>query len=145
MGRKMFCGRSCSGTHSNLASPRHGNANNLKADNRQDVFSPFRYYRNKARSTERLRSYGNTDLTLEYLKGLWEAQNGICPYTKKIMFLPMNTRAHNDKAIPNQASLDRIASSMGYVQGNVEFICLVANLAKNRFSKSQVMDFFSQP
>jgi len=36
-----------------------------------------------------------------------------------------------------QASLDRIDSSIGYIEGNVEFVCLFINLSKNSFSRQE--------
>lgn len=43
--------------------------------------------------------------------------------------------------VPNQASIDRIDSSLGYVRGNIEFVCLMANMAKNVWTRKDVLDF----
>lgn len=140
--RKMFCNHSCSCSYGLKINPRKGNPQLLKANNRLDKFSPFRYYVNKAKSKQRIDSYGVTNLSVEYLNNLWESQKGICPYTKKFMFLPPNTKTHNYKAVPNQASLDRINSSLGYIEGNVEFVCYAVNLAKNSFGREEMIEFF---
>lgn len=121
-----------------------GNLANLCAGNRLDELSPFRYYINKAGSSERVKHYGNPNISPEYLKELWETQDGMCPYTGKKMELPLTTQDHHIKGIPTRASLDRIDSSKGYVQGNVEFVCLAVNYAKNGFSKEQMIEFFKR-
>jgi len=140
----MFCNHSCCCSYGLQVSPRKGNVEYLNASNRLDSFSPFKYFISKAKSKQRIASYGETDLTLDYLKTIWESQKGECPYTKKPMYLPPNTKSHNYKSSPNQASLDRIDSSKGYIKGNVEFVCLAVNLAKNHFSKAEMMSFFGK-
>ena len=85
------------------------------------------------------------NLTLEYLSELWDKQQGICPYTGLKMILKENCTAYNRGiATPYQASIDRIDSRFGYIQGNVEFVCLAANYAKNFFAKQEMLDFFKQ-
>lgn len=42
---------------------------------------------------------------------------------------------------PDRASLDRIDSSIGYVKGNIQFISLIAQFAKNDFSDTEVINF----
>lgn len=76
------------------------------------------------------------DITPEYLKQLWDSQHGICPYTGFDMELIGNSL--------NQASLDRIDSTKGYIKGNVEFVCLFINLAKNKFPKEDVQEFIER-
>ena len=139
-GFHIACGRSCGVTLRNRACPPQGDIKHFKGYTRQDQYSPFRYYVNKARRREAM--YGPTDITVEYLKSLWESQGGKCPYTGFQMELPYNTRDHHIRGIPKRASLDRIDSSKGYVQGNVEFVCLVVNYAKNGFSKQEILEFF---
>jgi hypothetical protein len=138
----IACNRSCSTSLRNKKSPYKGECVHLRSYTRQDEFSPFRYYRNKANSKQRSDKYGESDLTLDYLKLLWEAQNGICLYTGYKMDLPINTKQHNKLHTPFSASLDRIDSSKGYIQGNVEFVCLAVNYAKNTFSREDILEFF---
>jgi hypothetical protein len=143
-GNKMFCSRSCACSYGLKINPRKGNASFLNAANRLDKFSPFRYFISKANSAQRRQWYGDSDLDLEYLSSVWESQNGICPYTGFQMELPNNTQDSQIKGKPKRASLDRINSEKGYVKGNVEFVCLAVNLAKNRFSRAEMMDFFKK-
>ena len=140
-GFSVTCSRACGAAARNRIHAK-GNLANLRSDNRQDSNSPFKYYISKAYCQQKTSAYGQSNITLEYLKLLWDKQNGICPYTGKIMELPKNTTNAGIRGAPNKASLDRIDSSKGYVQGNVEFVCLAVNLAKQSFSKTQMLKFF---
>lgn len=59
------------------------------------------------------------------------------------MVLPRTAIGFSEHS-PYQASLDRIDSSKGYIEGNVEFVCLAVNYAKNGFSKEQMIEFFGK-
>lgn len=149
LGRKRYCGISCAAKDNKALVKNWNNPNNLKylqpnwGKGHSDEFSSFRYYINKANCNGRKKLYGEHNLTLEFLKQLWEKQNGTCPYTGHKMDLPITTHGKHIKAKnPLRASLDRIDSSKGYIQGNVEFVCLGVNLAKASFSREQVMEFF---
>ena len=143
MGYRVSCSRSCTATMRNKEFSK-GNISFLKGyeRNRQDEYSSFKYYLGKTRAQGRILRYGESNLTLEYLQKLWSQQNGICPYTKYEMILPKNTNEYSKYHSPKKASLDRIDSTKGYVIGNVEFVCLLVNLAKNGFSKDEIMLFF---
>lgn len=144
----FFCNLKCSGNYFNtdhLAKYRKKYSKNIKnySSNRLDEFSSIKYYLNK--SIYRSRKKGiESDLTLEYLKELWEKQRGICPYTGIKMELPRTTSDENIKKTPIKASLDQIVPSKGYIKGNVEFICYSMNTAKNDFTKEQMIDFINK-
>ena len=146
LGRKLYCNLSCA-TYGKPALVKNFGLHvreilgNIR---KPDELSPFRYYLSKARSTERKLWYGETNLTLDYLRDLWTNQLGICPYTGHYMELPISTQTANRKPSPTRASLDRIDSSKGYVQGNVEFVCQAVNLAKQSFSREQMISFFKR-
>lgn len=110
---------------------------------RKDQYSPFKYHSNKARSRSKARGE-MTDITSEYLKDLWEKQNGICPYTKIKMEISKTSTDKDIKKNPIKASLDRIDPRIGYLQGNVEFVCYCVNVMKNDFTKQEILDFISQ-
>ena len=135
-GRQTFyCSLSCAGSSccDHLKKYHKDNAKYLEgfADNRRDEYSPFRIFmRCSKRRSE-------TDLDLKYLKELWEKQNGKCALTNIDLILERNH-------LPFQASLDRIDCSKGYVQGNVRFICLIANYARNKWDDEAVFDFISR-
>jgi len=72
--------------------------------------------------------YSESDIEPEYLARLWEEQEGRCALTGWTMQLEPS-----DSTSPNQASLDRIDNQKGYIRGNVRFLCLMANYARNQF------------
>jgi hypothetical protein len=140
-----FCSRKCSGKYYGLIKANKGlikqkNYDYLKVC-REDEFSGFRYYMTllKRRKNKNL----NTDITINFLKNLWEEQKGICPYTN----IPLNLMKHNTKhhiyPFYSWASLDRIDSKIGYTQNNVEFVSLAINYMKNKYSKKQTIDFLN--
>lgn len=98
-----------------------------------DEFSRFKLMFNRSKKNAKRKNV-KFDLTLSYMKELWEKQKGICPYTHIRMEL---SRGKN----PQQASLDRIDPSLGYIQNNVEFVCLFINYGKNGFSQEQTINF----
>jgi endogenous inhibitor of DNA gyrase (YacG/DUF329 family) len=145
IGERHFCSRSCSVIRGNKEmSPERriqcGEQIKKFADNRKDEFSPFREFVRRTRLKDRIKSYGKGNVDSIYLKNLWEIQDGICPYTGIKMILPQKLSNRS----PKKASLDRIDSSKGYVQGNVEFVCQAINLAKNSFSKEDMKKFISE-
>lgn len=139
--RKFYCCMSCYGKNESNKhlgdSLGRGNASLLNPGNRQDAFSPFRYFMNKARN--RPKDY---DIDLPYLKSLWEQQKGLCALSGIPMHLPRNTcEWEKVKWDPWRASLDRIDCSKGYVQGNIRFTTLIGNLCRNGFSDEDVQKF----
>lgn len=86
------------------------------------------------------RRYGPSDITLKYLAWLWKRQGGRCPFTGWKLRLPASTRGWDEKH-PMNASLDRIDCSRGYVKGNVRFVAVMANLARQEFTDKDVRDF----
>jgi hypothetical protein len=82
------------------------------------------------------------NITLEYLKALWEQQDGRCVYTGwELENLEATSLWDNHKLHPRTASLDRIDSTLGYVPGNVQFVSVMANYAKRDFLESQLLEF----
>jgi len=81
------------------------------------------------------------DLTKVYLKGLFEDQGERCVYTG--FELEIITNKTRNKINPfNQASLDRINSSKGYVKGNVQFISKPMNFFKGKLPDDNIRSFF---
>jgi hypothetical protein len=110
-------------------------------DSTMDEFSPFRqtYYLAKAGARVKKLEF---NLTLPFLKGLWEKQNGLCPYSGLKMELPSKLR--DTASSPKQASIDRIDPKKGYTQDNVEYVMLFVNLGKNGFAREQIKDLFKE-
>lgn len=57
------------------------------------------------------------------------------------MILPLGTAIGWMEQDPSNASLDRIDNSKGYIEGNVRFVALMANLARQSFTDEQMIAF----
>ena len=79
-------------------------------------------------------------LTLDDVKYIWTAQNGLCVYTKIKLELP----EWDVKKKINSASIDRIDSSKGYTRENCQIVSVMANFAKNTFTDSDMKEFCKQ-
>ena len=75
------------------------------------------------------------DLDLPYLKELWESQNGKCVITG----VDLNLSPSSNKNY--QASLDRIDSSKGYTEDNVQWIHKDVNFLKQDFSEKELLEW----
>jgi hypothetical protein len=143
----FFCNLKCSGSFFNAKhlEKYKGDYSHFKGyeNNRLDKYSSFKYFINKAKSRSKIKNQ-KTDLTLEYLKQLWDSQKETCPYTGMQMQLPRTTQDEDIKKTPTKASLDRIDPNIGYIKGNVEFVCYCVNVMKNDFAKEQMIDFINQ-
>lgn len=138
-GREHFyCSRSCSVVNCNRTTGR-GNLSNFGKNRGRptDPHSPFRWFIGRAKQ----RKKHVTNITMEYLKELWETQEGICPFTGWGLILPYGALGFKEGSDPLNASLDRINCAQGYLEGNVRFISVMANLARNRFTDAQVREF----
>jgi len=105
----------------------------------KDQYSPFRETLKKVKSRSKSKNR-ECDIDLQYLKEVWEKQEGKCPYLKRKLVLPLTDQSHN-KSNPNLiASLDRIDSSKGYIKGNVQFISTTLNFAKNKYDEKVLLN-----
>jgi hypothetical protein len=129
----LYCSLSCAGiANQNSLGEYKGKISQIPKDvvkRKKDEFSDLRVFARLARRRDT-----EQNLTLEYLKELWELQNGTCPLTGWMLSLDRSAK-------PNQASLDRIDSNKGYIQGNVRYVALIANLCKWSFTDEQVIHF----
>lgn len=73
------------------------------------------------------------NLSLEFLTGLWEKQEGKCVYSG----VPLSYEDNH----PHTVSLDRIDSSKGYTEDNVQFVCTIVNYVKQRFDETTFLQF----
>lgn len=105
-----------------------------------DDLSKFRSHVKNARSGLRRNPDLPISITASYLKELWERQEGRCALTG--WFLVSDPNGSNKiPLVPHKASLDRINPKLGYIPGNVRFVAYIANVAKNRFSDSELLHF----
>ena len=135
-GRKTYCSLSCAGKLSNIHLRVFDNNNNLKIM-KNDSYSPFRWHLRNMK-----RRHHKCDVTLEDLKGQWEKQKGRCPYTgwKLKNLINMSPKNQLSKTI-DRASVDRIDSSKPYTKDNIQFVSLMAQLAKNIWSENDLLNF----
>lgn len=147
---KFYCSLSCAGKADYRNNPSKinkckGNIAFLKGyqNNRLDEYSQFKYHASKARSRSKIRGE-KSDLDVQYLKQLWESQNGICPYTGIKMEISRTSQDEDVKKTPTKASLDRINPKIGYIKGNVEFVCYCINVMKNDFTKEETLEFIKK-
>jgi len=135
---RFYCNRSCRAKTTNSLFPRGNGALNLDAGNRRDAYTPFRWFILRAR--QRASRYGEMDLTSDYLLWLWSEQEGLCPFTGWKLILPDDANGWGRYSTRN-ASLDRINSTSGYLRGNVRFVSVMANLARQRFPDVDLIEF----
>jgi hypothetical protein len=93
----------------------------------KNVRSFLSYLRQKA--TQR-RKDGDI-VSLDALETLWFAQQGKCALTG----WPMTMELGNG-VVQTNCSIDRIDSDKGYVVGNVQLVCRIANIAKSSLTTS---------
>lgn len=132
LGRKNFCSRSCCakglqnfGDKRNTKPPPHGRL--------IDKYSRFRDHMRRIRSRHK-----DYDITVEYLKEIWDEQNGRCSYTGVEMILRGHSKLDFNPLYI--ASVDRIDSNLGYVKDNIQWVCAPINYMKNNLSNEQVIE-----
>ncbi|MDY6902782.1 MAG: hypothetical protein SWZ49_32635 [Cyanobacteriota bacterium] len=144
LGRPHFCSLSCHAKYRGLGTSKieaNRATSHLKNIIRTDEYSPFRNHLKVMKKSAKRRKH-QCSVTLADLKELWEKQKGICPYTGwNLLLLPSTTDYKNATLTIDRASVDRIDSSLGYIQGNIEFVAVIANFAKNVFTRKDVIKF----
>lgn len=73
------------------------------------------------------------NVSIEYLWDICEKQNQKCKYTNQNLTFGKNTR----KKSSGNASLDRIDSSKGYIEGNVQWVIKDINMMKQKLTDSE--------
>lgn len=137
-GRKAYCSRKCQGKHCSYNNLPKDSHNKYKLTIRVlDEYSQFRSFMKTCKQRNK-----EVSITLQDLKNQWEKQNGVCPYTGWKLKTSISER-HRDSIpmTPDKASLDRIDSSKGYEVGNIEFVSLMAQFAKNSWNREDVINF----
>jgi len=72
----------------------------------------------------------------QYLKTLWDEQERKCAVTGVLLVLESKVTNPN-----YSASLDRKDSSLGYMRGNLQWISVTTNHAKNRFDETVILEY----
>ena len=93
---------------------------------------------NTRRKKLRVRDLGNVGITEKFLSELWNKQSGRCALSG----VPLKMHIRGVVKDLYTASVDRINNNIGYEPDNVQFVCLGANFAKNKFTNDEILDFF---
>lgn len=80
----------------------------------------------------------NTDfnITIDYLKYLWNKQDGKCALSGIDM-----TYIFNSGRISTNISIDRIIPSKGYTMGNIQLVCMACNQIKSDLTEEEMYNF----
>ena len=100
---------------------------------RKKIFLERMLYRAELRSVKKNWEF---NLTLDYLKQLWDECDGMCEVLK-IKMIPVNGKGGKLWECP---SLDRIDSTKGYIKGNVKIISYRANTLKSNATLDEIQN-----
>ncbi|MBO0351698.1 hypothetical protein J0895_21975 [Phormidium pseudopriestleyi FRX01] len=142
LGRQHFCSLTCYGQGKGVKqlSGKRTTAH-LKKGTEKDEFSPFRHPLKIIRKSVKHRKI-EASVTLQDLKQIWDQQGGICPYTGwDLVLFPCTTDYQSRPLTTNRASVDRIDSAKGYSLDNIQFVAVMANLAKHSFKEAELLEF----
>jgi hypothetical protein len=78
------------------------------------------------------------DITIEYVYELYEKQNNKCAISG--VEIKLNKNYEGKKSL-NSASLDRIDSSLGYIEGNVQWVHKTVNMMKNNMTEKDFIEW----
>jgi hypothetical protein len=79
------------------------------------------------------------NLTKEYIQKLWDDQNGLCAITGFPMELAKSQKTSRARSFsPYRMSVDRIDSSVGYVENNVRLVCAYVNIMRMDMTDAQL-------
>ena len=76
------------------------------------------------------------NITLDYIKELWNKQNGICALSG----IPM-TYLLKEGRIPTNISIDKIDRTKGYTIGNIQLVCMACNQIKSDLTEEEMYNF----
>lgn len=77
------------------------------------------------------------NLDTPFLINLWEEQQGLCAVSGRVFDLSRPSMEASTRA--NSPSLDRINPKVGYIKGNVRFVCYQVNTALNEYGEEALI------
>ena len=92
-------------------------------------------WKSLGRNRRALRRKLDVDIDIDFLIKLWEAQDGKCVITGYQMVYPECTLF--------SVSIDRIDSDKGYTKDNVQLVCQGINFAKNKYTNTEILEFWN--
>lgn len=138
----LACSKECRAEHFRTYYTGINNPNSKK-----HILSPIEVFfndkHNKLKHTAKQRKIEYV-LTPEILKKHFDMQNGLCYYTGVPLKL-ITTVEWNDKrqADPDVLSVDRIDSSIGYIDDNIVLCCTAINKMKGSSSHKEIQAIFN--
>jgi len=124
-GKKEYCSCGCL--------KRKGKSNNKWCGHKGLYGATYGHYKHHA--AKRMIEF---KVSIEYLWNVFEKQNRKCPYTGYDLDLTIRLNYSNSK-MPANASLDRIDSSKGYVEGNIQWVFKPINNMKGEMSHNEFL------
>lgn len=95
---------------------------------------------NRIKASAKLRNI-NFNITIEYLWNLFEKQKGLCVYSGKEIILPTKMKQLRGENNENIASLDRINNEIGYIEGNLQWVCKRINYMKHTMNEDYFLNW----
>jgi hypothetical protein len=84
------------------------------------------------------------NITIEYAWDIFILQNRKCIYSGRNLIMPPQENIKRKKHELNIASLDRIDSSLGYIEGNIQWLHKSVNCMKNSLSEFEFLTFIKE-
>lgn len=130
MGSCKECHRKYSNSRCNNETVRqyyHKNKIQIQAARKEkrntDLNFKIKHIIRNSRQHSKVKSVSFT-IDFDYLIKLYEDQNGLCAISNEPLEIS------GDRYLSNMLSLDRINSSLGYEEGNVQWVCVKYNMMK---------------
>ena len=128
-------GKMCNTCRNKLKGNNWREAARKRNESSPDLFLKMLFHAVKARSDNCWHKNVEFNLTIEYLITLWEKQSGRCAISSVKLL-------HRRKSLFT-VSVDRINSTLGYIEGNVQLTCKAMNLAKQHHTNSEMQELIS--
>lgn len=106
---------------------------NLDNDEKLDKCLKARFLGARERA---LKSSANFNITLDYIKDLWNRQDGICALSG----VPMTFLLREGRT-PTNVSIDKIDRTKGYTIGNIQLVCMACNQIKSDLTEQEMYNF----
>lgn len=109
-------------------------------DGYEDISKSF-FSRIKASAEQRNHKF---ELTIEDLWDIYLSQDKKCALTGSVLEMPIHIRDLRNKSDQRLASLDRIDNELGYIKGNVRWICKRLNYMKHVLSEEEFLGWVKE-
>lgn len=86
------------------------------------------------------------ELSMEYLWKLFEKQKMKCALSNQRIYMPVHSRPNDNRLDKKDfmASLDRVDNNLGYIEGNVRWVCKELNYMKHTMTDKSFLSFIKQ-